>query len=131
MIGHRVFRDLPDLLDAGDLLVANRSRVFPARLLGRREGGGSAEVLLVRDRKDETWDALVRQGRRLREGARIRVAADFAAVVVEPPEGALRRVRLECTEDARVMIERHGHVPLPPYIHREDRPEDRDRYQTV
>ena len=58
---HRRFRDLPDLLDPGDLLVLNRSRVFPARLLGRRAGGGPAEVLLVRRRPDGAWDALVRQ----------------------------------------------------------------------
>jgi S-adenosylmethionine:tRNA ribosyltransferase-isomerase len=130
-IRHRVFRDLPDLLDPGDLVVANRSRVFPARLLGRREGGGGAEVMLVRDRKDGTWEALLRPGRRLREGARIRVADDLAVVVLESAQGALRRVRLECPEDVGTALDRHGHVPLPPYIHREDRPEDRERYQTI
>ena len=128
---HRVFRDLPEILARGDLLVVNRSRVFPARLLGRREGGGGAEVLLVRDRGDGTWDSLVRPGRRLKEGARIRVADDLAVVVLEASTGVLRRVRLECSGEAREALERAGHVPLPPYIRREDRPEDRARYQTV
>ncbi|HEX9203163.1 MAG TPA: S-adenosylmethionine:tRNA ribosyltransferase-isomerase, partial [Vicinamibacteria bacterium] len=68
-IGHHRFRELPSLLDPGDLLVVNRSRVFPARLLGRRAGGGAAEVLLVRRKPDGIWDALVRPGRRLRPGA--------------------------------------------------------------
>jgi S-adenosylmethionine:tRNA ribosyltransferase-isomerase len=130
-IRHRVFRDLPDLLDPGDLVVANRSRVFPARLLGRREGGGGAEVMLVRDRTDGTWEALLRPGRRLRAGARIRVADDLAVVVLEPGQAVLRRVRLESPEPVGTALDRHGHVPLPPYIHREDRPEDRDRYQTI
>src|SRR6185369_17926109 len=64
-----VFRDLPGLLRPGDLLVVNRSRVFPARLLGQREGGGAAEVFLLRDVGDDRWEALVRPGRRLRPGA--------------------------------------------------------------
>ncbi len=130
-IRHRTFRDLPDLLAPGDLLVVNRSRVFPARLLGRREGGGAAEVLLVRDRGDGTWEAMVRPGRRLREGTVIDIADNFSARVLESLPGVLRRVCLESAEDARVALERHGHVPLPPYIRRPDRREDRDRYQTV
>jgi S-adenosylmethionine:tRNA ribosyltransferase-isomerase len=130
-IRHRVFRDLPDLLEPGDLVVANRSRVFPARLRGRREGGGGAEVMLVRDRNDGTWDALLRPGRRLREGGRIRVADDLAVVVLDSGPGVLRRVRVESPEPVGTALDRHGHVPLPPYIHREDRPEDRERYQTI
>lgn len=130
-IHHAIFRDLPDLLEPGDLVVVNRSRVFPARLLGRREGGGAAEVLLVRDRGDGTWDALVRPGRRLGSNAVVRVAEDLGVRVLEGPSGVLRRIRLECPGDARVALERHGHVPLPPYIHRPDRPADRERYQTV
>ena len=68
---HQVFRDLPDILQAGDLLVVNRTRVFPARLLGRRPTGGEAEVLLVRRLAGDAWEALVRPGRRLRPGDRI------------------------------------------------------------
>src|SRR5262245_7230528 len=74
---HRVFRDLPSLLQPNDLLVLNRSRVFPARLRGRRAGGGAAEVLLVRRRTDDVWDALVRPGRRLRTGDTVEVSRDL------------------------------------------------------
>ena len=132
-LAHRTFRDLPDLLRPGDLLVVNRSRVLPARLLGRRPGGGRAEVLLLRERTDGTWDALVRPARRLRPGATVEVADDLRLRVEPGAIGPERRVRLLLPEsaDARAALERHGHVPLPPYIRRADRPEDRERYQTV
>ena len=131
-LAHRAFADLPDLLRPGDLLVANRSRVFPARLIGRRAGGGEAEVLLVRRLDADSWSALVRPGRRLRPGAVIDVAPGFAVEVGEPEAPPLRRVRLLLNGlDADAALERHGHVPLPPYIRRPDSPADRDRYQTV
>jgi S-adenosylmethionine:tRNA ribosyltransferase-isomerase len=131
---HRRFRDLPDLLRPGDLLVVNRSRVRPARLLGTRAGGGRAEVLLLRDRGGDLWEALVRPGRRLPPGARVRVD-DTLEVEITPdaplPDGR-RLVRLHAADGlVAAAIERTGHVPLPPYIRREDRPEDRGRYQTV
>jgi S-adenosylmethionine:tRNA ribosyltransferase-isomerase len=138
---HYRFADLPDILLPGDLLVTNRSRVLPARLLGRRSGGGEAEVLLVRPRGPELWDAMVRPGRRLRAGAVVEIAPGFRARVEGDPEppgaespltGPTRTVRL-LTEgiDPAAAIERHGHVPLPPYIRRPDRAADRERYQTV
>jgi S-adenosylmethionine:tRNA ribosyltransferase-isomerase len=129
-----VFRDLPGLLRPGDLLVVNRSRVFPARLLGRREGGAAAEVFLLRDVGDDRWEAFVRPGRRLRPGAIVAIDATLTATVETAavgPEG--RRVvylRAE-TGSVEAALERAGHVPLPPYIRRPDRPEDRARYQTV
>jgi S-adenosylmethionine:tRNA ribosyltransferase-isomerase len=132
-LSHRAFGDLPDLLRPGDLLVTNRSRVFPARLLGRREGGGAAEVLLVRRLEPDAWDALVRPGRRLRAGSLVEIASGFRVRV--EGDGALpplRRVRLLIDgPDPEAAIERHGHVPLPPYIRRSDVPADRERYQTV
>jgi S-adenosylmethionine:tRNA ribosyltransferase-isomerase len=140
-VAHRNFRDLPQLLAAGDLLVLNRSRVLPARLLGTRPGGGAAEVLLVRRRGPGIWDALLRPGRRLPPGMLIEVGATLQVRVEEPttagrtegsPPTPLRRVRLlsEDTDPDRA-IERYGHMPLPPYIRRADRPTDRERYQTV
>jgi len=141
---HRRFRELPDLLVPGDLLVTNRSRVFRARLLGRRAGGGEAEVLLVRRLDDADWLALVRPGRRLRPGAQIEVAADLSVEILATapaptatgrptgPPGPLRHVRLHATGGtAEGALDRHGHVPLPPYIHRPDRPGDLERYQTI
>jgi S-adenosylmethionine:tRNA ribosyltransferase-isomerase len=137
---HQLFRDLADLLVPGDLLVVNRSRVIPARLLGRRGGGGEAEILLVRRRDAQLWEALVRPGRRLRPGALVEIAPGFR-VRIEPWAGAshappataaLRLVRLLLEGlDSDAALARHGHVPLPPYIRRPDRAEDRDRYQTV
>jgi len=140
---HRTFSDLPLLLRRGDLLVTNRSRVFPARLLGRREGGGAAEILLVRRHAPDVWEALVRPARRLRPGAVVDIGPGLRARIEGPgavvPPGAetatpspLRRVRLLLDElSPEAALERHGHVPLPPYIRRADAPSDRERYQTV
>jgi S-adenosylmethionine:tRNA ribosyltransferase-isomerase len=131
-VAHHRFRELPALLRPGDLLVLNRSRVFPARLLGRRPGGGSAEILLVRRRSAALWDALVRPGRRLRSGATVELAPGFAARIEAEAAGPTRLVRLLCDAgDSDAAVERHGHVPLPPYIRRADAPADRERYQTV
>ena len=140
-LSHRAFADLPELLRPGDLLVTNRSRVFPARLLGRRPGGGEAEILLVRRLEPDLWDAMVRPGRRLRPGAVVDVGPGLGVRIESAETGAsaaharptpLRRVRLLLDGlDAETAIERHGHVPLPPYIRRADAPADRDRYQTV
>jgi len=133
-IRHLVFRDLPDLLAPGDLLVVNRSRVMPARLLGRRSGGGEAEILLVRERGEGRWEAMVRPGRHLRPGQRVTVDDDLSVVVESEAlagEG-LRQVRLlSKRRDVEAGLDRCGHTPLPPYIRRPDRPEDRERYQTV
>jgi len=142
-LAHRRFSDLPGLLRPGDLLVTNRSRVFPARLLGRRAAGGEAEILLVRRHGADAWDAMVRPGRRLRAGAVVVIAPGFAVRVEGPaaadaeplghtPSTPLRRIRLLLRGlDPDAAIERHGHVPLPPYVRRADTPADRERYQTV
>jgi len=146
-LSHHAFSDLPDLLRPGDLLVTNRSRVFPARLLGRRDGGGAAEILLVRRVDGECWEAMVRPGRRLPPGALVEIAPGFRVRIEGPPQppavagehsraetaaSPLRRVRLLLDGlDPVIALERHGHVPLPPYIHRADEPSDRERYQTV
>jgi len=131
---HHVFRDLPGLLAPGDLVVVNRSRVFAARLLGTRAGGAGAEVLLLRERAGDVWEAMVRPARRLRPGARVRVDEALEVEVLEAASMAdgRRLVRvLARSGDAAAAIERLGHVPLPPYIRRPDAPADRERYQTV
>lgn len=133
-VRHRVFRDLPDLLDEGDLIVVNRSRVLPARLLGVRSGGGAAEVLLVRKLDDSAWEALVRPGRRLGPGTELKVGDDLSVRVESEaltPDGRRRIRLLTAGISPDQALVRHGHVPLPPYIHRPDRPEDRERYQTI
>ena len=133
-IRHHVFRDLPELLAPGDLVVVNRSRVIPARLLGRRARGGEAEILLLRDRGEGHWEAMVRPGRHLRPGQRVTVDEDLSVVVESEALAAdgRRQVRLlSRRRDVVAGLERCGHTPLPPYIRRPDRPEDRERYQTV
>jgi S-adenosylmethionine:tRNA ribosyltransferase-isomerase len=133
-IRHRVFRDLPDLLSPGDLVVVNRSRVIPARLLGRRSRGGEAEILLIRDRGLGRWEAMVRPGRHLRPGQRVTLDDDLSVVVESEALAAdgRRRVRvLSKRRDIEGGLERCGHTPLPPYIRRRDLPLDRERYQTV
>jgi S-adenosylmethionine:tRNA ribosyltransferase-isomerase len=128
---HARVRDLPRLLRPGDLLVLNDTRVIPARLYGRRAGAGSAalELLLVEKTGEREWDALVKPGRRARPGTVIELDAGLAAeVVAKDPDG---RHRLRFSEPVEPHLDRLGHIPLPPYIHRPDTPADRERYQTV
>ncbi len=131
----RRFVDLAELLRAGDCLVANRSRVIPARLFGVvADGGGPVELLLLRPIEADRWEAMVRPARRFRLGARLELAggAARARVVGESREGT-RVVAFEGPRPVRELLERHGLPPLPPYIARHDapKPEDRERYQTV
>ncbi len=135
---HRAFSDLPALLRAGDCLVVNDTRVFPARLIGvRLPGGGAAECFLVRPSAEpDSWIALVHPGQRLREGSRMRfdrAGRTLHAEVTGRHFHGRRTVRLWTDDGAPVRdaIDAIGHVPLPPYIKRDDDPSDRDRYQTV
>ena len=126
---HRHVRDLPELLRPGDLLVINDTRVIPARLFGRRAGGGQIEILLTGKAGDRDWDALVKPGRRARPGTVITLDEKLTAEVLEKEETGRHRLRF--SEPIELHLERLGHMPLPPYIQREDEAEDRDRYQTV
>jgi len=129
-LSDRTFRDLPDLLNPGDLIVVNDTRVLPARLFARRLSGGRVELLLLDRNADGVWRAMGRPARRLRAGERLElldsqdeVTNDGVDVVGRDAEQVLVRF------DDEEAIERHGHVPLPPYIH--DRLDDPERYQTV
>ncbi len=132
----RLFRDFPQFLREGDCLVLNMSRVFPSRLFGHRAGekqSGAVEVLLLRPISPDakTWDALVRPGRKLRTGERIRFDQGAEARIIGRSEFGERTVRFESDGDIYEMLNAIGHVPLPPYIKRPDTMEDRERYQTV
>ena len=130
----RAFRDLPELLGPGDCLVLNDSRVFPARLYGHRAGWqGKVEVLLVRPMPagGRVWEALVRPGRKVRTGERIFFDGGLEAEVIGRGEFGQRTLSFPANRDLFEDFERIGHVPLPPYIRRADRPQDRERYQTV
>jgi S-adenosylmethionine:tRNA ribosyltransferase-isomerase len=131
---HRRVRDLPSLLRAGDLLVVNDTRVLPARLFGRRPpGGGRVELLLAERHGEREWDALLKPGRRAVPGTRIELSEELSAEVVARGEDG--RFRLRFSAPVEPHLERLGHVPLPPYIHRApghpDEAADRERYQTV
>jgi S-adenosylmethionine:tRNA ribosyltransferase-isomerase len=129
---HARVGDLPRLLHPGDLLVLNDTRVIPARLFGRSAGGGRMEILLVERVGEREWYALVRPGRRAKRGARIEVAEGLAADVIDKREdGPSHQYLLRFTEPIEPHLDRLGHIPLPPYIHRPDTAEDRERYQTV
>ena len=146
----RHFRDLPAYLRAGDCLVLNDSRVLPSRLFGHRAGmhslpvgknnpklkenlSGAVEVLLLEPVSPDAreWRALVRPGRKMRTGEIVRFDERFAAEIVARGERGERTLRFLGDEDVYEAIDRLGHMPLPPYIKRDDRPTARERYQTV
>jgi S-adenosylmethionine:tRNA ribosyltransferase-isomerase len=146
----RRFRDLPEFLGQGDCLVLNDTRVFPARLFGRRAGvhalpigkknpkrqeylSGEVEVFLLRavSQDGRDWEALVRPGRKMAVGERVVFSDGLVGEVVARGEFGERTVRFHGEADLFQEFERIGHVPLPPYIKRADAPADRERYQTV
>ena len=143
----RHFHDLPSELTDRDVLVLNNTRVFPARLIGRREpSGGRVEIFLIGERPStdgpHVWEALARPARRLAVGRRISFGdGRLRAEVVEAHADGRRAVRFECDGDFRALVEELGRMPLPPYIRRaqleeggdddDDAARDRERYQTV
>ena len=143
-----VFRELPRWLRAGDLLVVNNTRVIRARLFGHRAGlhaqplsphnpasrdflKGQVEVFLTRQLSADTWHALVRPGRKIRVGERLFFDEGLEAEVLEHGEFGERTVRFHFSGDFLALLDRIGHVPLPPYIHRPDQEGDAQSYQTV
>jgi S-adenosylmethionine:tRNA ribosyltransferase-isomerase len=146
---NRTFREFPSFLNSGDCLVLNDSRVFPARLLGQRAGVHSlpvgkrnpkryehlsrrVEVLLLRSLNSNRteWESLVKPGRKMRTGERLRFGGELEAEIIGRGEYGERTIRFLTDRDPFPQFEKLGHVPLPPYIKRSDRPQDRDRYQT-
>jgi S-adenosylmethionine:tRNA ribosyltransferase-isomerase len=143
------FREFPDLLRGDELIVLNNARVLPARLFGRRMGIHSTppgkdnpeqalhltteiEVLLVRPLGNDRWEALVKPGRKIPVGERITFGdGALEAEVEERGDFGLRVLRFSPTPDFHAAVARLGHIPLPPYIKREDDAADRERYQTV
>jgi S-adenosylmethionine:tRNA ribosyltransferase-isomerase len=145
----RLFTDFPTLLRGDELLVINNARVIPARLFGRRAGvhsqppsratraehlTGKVEIFLTRELDSETWEALVRPGRKMQVGERVLFGdGELEAEVVSRGQLGLRMLRFTSSDQHNVSqhFERLGHVPLPPYIERPDEISDRERYQTV
>ncbi len=129
------FADFPSFTGAGDCIVLNDSRVFPSRLFGVREHGtgGRVEIFLTRRISTDglTWEALVRPGRKMRTGERVVISDELSAEILGRGEFGERTVRLHPRGELFEVLDRVGHVPLPPYIRRADTVADRDRYQTV
>jgi S-adenosylmethionine:tRNA ribosyltransferase-isomerase len=130
-IEHAKFRDLPKLIPGGDALVINTTRVYRARLLGTRDSGAPAEVLLLKPLGEDRYEAMVHPGGKLKPGRRVHVSPDLEIEILEATERRTRVVRLRSTLPIENAIERYGHTPLPPYIQRPDEEVDSERYQTV
>jgi S-adenosylmethionine:tRNA ribosyltransferase-isomerase len=131
---HGAFTDLTELVRPGDALVLNETRVFPARLLGKRSGGGgAAEIFLLHPAPEGAglWTALVRPGAKLKPGREVEISPELSVRIEETLPGGERLVRLTSPLDIDAALERYGEIPLPPYVRRSATPEDRERYQTV
>lgn len=136
-IEHRGFRDLPEYLRAGDVLVLNETRVIAARVFGTRPTGGHVELLLLRpthhgryDPHATRWQALAKPGRRLREGQCVTFGDLGEASIVHVHDDGVRDVEFALRVPFEEFLERAGTLPLPPYIHN-DSPEAQERYQTI
>ncbi|MBN1948150.1 MAG: tRNA preQ1(34) S-adenosylmethionine ribosyltransferase-isomerase QueA [Candidatus Cloacimonetes bacterium] len=130
-ISHHYFHEITGFLQPSDILVINRTRVIPARLLGSKPSGAQVEVFLLNQKTDTNWECLVRPGRKIRKGSRINFSGRLSAEVKEElPEGE-RLIEFSWQGDFWQILEEVGSTPLPPYIRREAEAGDRENYQTV
>jgi len=128
-IEHRQFRDVTAILEAGDLLVLNDTRVSALRLIGAKPTGAVVEALLLREVSPRLFVSLMKPGKRLRQGATILFGEGLEATVVSDLEDGLKLIEFAPVEDLYPILNLYGKVPLPPYIH--ETLQDRERYQTV
>lgn len=129
-VRHQMFENFSDLLNPGDLLVLNDTKVIPARLHGTRPGGGQAELLLLEEVSKDCWKALAKPAKRLKPGMVLSFGELSAEVLAEGEHGE-RTVRFSAETSVRDLIERIGEMPLPPYIGAAEALNDPTRYQTV
>jgi len=129
-IEHRIFRDVIDYLKPGDTLVLNNTKVIPARLIGKKEKtNANIEVFLLRPIEDNIWETLIKNVRRLKKNQKIIISDDFyVEFLSKDDEKAIVKIH---SKDIKSDLEKYGHIPLPPYIEREDEEKDKDYYQTV
>ncbi len=132
-VSEDVFSSLESYLNPGDLLVMNDTRVMPARLFGSKETGGKVEMFLVRSLDGETdqWECLLRSSKKFREGQAVHLAGGMCATIHARMTPETWQVSFAGDEPFPAWLDREGHMPLPPYLQREDDPSDRERYQTV
>ncbi len=128
-IEHKIFRDVADYLKAGDVLVVNRTRVLPARLFANTMSGGRVEVLLLKRLDLDTWEVLVKPGKKCRAGTRLLVNDELSLEVLSVTETGERHVKFFFEGTFEDVLSRAGSMPLPPYIH--EKLADPERYQTV
>jgi len=131
-IEHRDFRDILDYLQPGDLLVVNNTRVLPARLIGKKETGGKCEILLIPSWNGAkgVWEVLIKGARKMKRGARIQFGEGLYGEVKEVGNGK-GKICFSGQKEVMEILRKIGHIPLPPYIKREDEPLEKDRYQTI
>lgn len=132
-VGEDIFRNISSYLLPGDLLVMNDTRVIPARLFGNKQTGGKVEIFLLRreDCEAELWTCLMRSSKGGGEGQVITLAGGVTARICSRLDKETWRVEFSGAENFREWLEREGHIPLPPYLQRNDELQDRERYQTV
>jgi S-adenosylmethionine:tRNA ribosyltransferase-isomerase len=133
MIEHRDFQDILEYFYPRDLLVMNDTRVLPVRLIGKKESGGKCEILLIppSNGMKGIWEALIKGARKIKEGARIQFGPDLYGEVKEVKDGKGKICFSSGQGEVMEILQKIGHIPLPPYIKREDEALDRDRYQTI
>lgn len=133
MLSTGQFPEILSHLRCGDVLVLNDTRVIPARLLGTKATGGRVEVFLSRrlPGEAEIWSCLTRSSKPIRSGSVLQLGSGLAGEILEGGDGTHRLIRFDCPDDFLQRLEKVGHVPLPPYIRRDDGRSDRERYQTV
>ena len=126
---HRGIADLPRLLEPGDVLVVNNTRVIPGRLFAHKESGGRVEILLVDKLGETSWRTLARPAKRLQRGTKLLFEGGLTARVEDRESSG--RLCLSFSQPIEPLLDEIGHVPLPPYIQRPDTDRDRERYQTI
>lgn len=128
-VEHRIFRDICDYLKAGDVLVINDTKVLPARLYAHTQNGGSVEVLLLKRQNIDTWEVLVKPGKKCTPGKKLIISDELSLTVQSVTDSGERIVKFEYEGVFEAILERVGSMPLPPYI--KEKLKDKNRYQTV
>ncbi|NPA54655.1 MAG: tRNA preQ1(34) S-adenosylmethionine ribosyltransferase-isomerase QueA, partial [Aquificae bacterium] len=129
-IQHKIFKDIVDFLEKDDLLIFNDTKVIPARLIGKKETGAKIEVFLLKPLTENKWEVLIRNIKRLKKNSRIIFSDEFSARLIEKSKDGKAIVEL-IGNDINKLIHKYGRIPLPPYIKRDDKKEDKEYYQTI
>ncbi|OMH39893.1 tRNA preQ1(34) S-adenosylmethionine ribosyltransferase-isomerase QueA [Desulfurobacterium indicum] len=130
-IEHKIFRDIKNYLKPGDVLVINNTKVIPARLLGKFFTGGKVEIFLTRQIEKDIWEAIGKPGKRLKPGKKVIFDNELSCEILKIEDEGKRIIRFHSPKSTLEKIYEIGHVPLPPYIEREDTEKDKEEYQTV